>query len=67
MKKRILSVLIIIISVILLVSLFCFFNGSLEMHPTEEQNEKTKIASSIIGGICIIIDVILKRLRTKHG
>ena len=66
MKKWILNVLIIFISIIILISIFYFFNGSLEMYPTEEQKEKVKIVSSIIGSICLIVDIILIRLKTMH-
>ena len=67
MKKWIFNVFIVIISVIFLISVFCFLNGSFETYPTDEQKEKVRIVSSIIGTICLIIDVILIRLRITRG
>ena len=65
MKKWILNILIIIVSLILLISIVSYFNGSLEMYPTEEQIEKVRIISVVIGIISLISDMFLIRLRLK--
>ena len=65
MKKRILNILIAIISLILLISIVSYFNGSLEMYPTEEQIEKVRIVPVVIGIISLISDMFLIKLRLK--
>ena len=65
MKKLILNILILFISLILLISIIYYFNGSLEMYPTEEQIEKVKIVSAVIGIISLISDIFLIKLRLK--
>ena len=67
MNKWIFSILFMLFTAIFLISMFFFFNGSLEMYPTDEQKDKIKIVSSLIGGICLIVDVILIRLKTTRG
>lgn len=67
MKKLVCSSLIVIVSLVALVALFCFVNGSLEMYPTEEQQEKVRIASMTVFLICLIVDVGLIFLKVKFG
>ena len=63
MKKRFLNILIIFVSIFLLISIIWFFTGSSEMYPTEEQEEKIRIVSLLLGTICLIIDTVLIRIR----
>ena len=65
MKKWILNILIAFISLILLISIVSYFNGSLEMYPTDEQLEKVRIVSVVIGIISLISDIFLIKLRLK--
>ena len=65
MKKLVLNILIVFVSLILLISIIYYFNGSLEMYPTEEQIEKVKIVSAVIGIISLISDIFLIKLRLK--
>ena len=67
MKKWILNILIAIVSLILLISIVSYFNGSLEMYPTEEQIKKVRIISVVIGIISLISDMFLIRLRLKSS
>ena len=43
----------------MILSVFYYFNGSLEMYPSEEQMEKARFAATCILGILIILEVIL--------
>lgn len=63
MKRVFLDLGIVLISIMILMEIFYFFNGSLEAYPTEEQNEKVKIVAFIIMLISFIIDMILVRKR----
>ena len=65
MKKWFLHILIVFVSLILLVSIISYFNGSLEMYPTEEQIEKVRIVSVVIGITSLISDIFLIKLRLK--
>lgn len=57
--KMILNIAIALVTVIALTGVFFYFNGSLEMYPTEEQIEKVKIASAVITLVSLAIDVCL--------
>lgn len=51
--------------VILLTSIACFVHGSFEMFPTEEQMEKTKIASAFFGILSFSVGAILATCMVK--
>lgn len=63
MKKILLNILIYITNFILLISIFYLFNGSMEMYPTIEQLEKVRITSLVVIIICLVIDVILFKIK----
>lgn len=65
MKRWMLNIGIVLVTLLLIAAVFLFINGSLEMYPTSEQIEKSRIASSIIGIICFAVDGILIKLRIK--
>lgn len=48
MKKIIINIALFIVSVLAILALCYFVNGSLEMYPTEEQQEKIRIVSMAI-------------------
>ncbi len=65
MKKIALDVGIILVFIILLFSIFCWMNGSLEMYPTAEQEGKIKIAFGLLSGISVISELVLVFMRFK--
>lgn len=67
MKKVICNILLVIVSMIAVSALFYFVNGSLEMYPTEEQQEKVRFASMAVFLICLIMDAGLIFLKVKFG
>ena len=61
----ILIVAIIVVSIIAVLALLYFVHGSLEMFPTEEQQEAERIVMMFIFVICMIIDcglIVLKKV-----
>lgn len=66
MKKVILNIGIIIATIVTLLGVLYFFNGSLEMYPTEEQIEKAKIGASVIIMVGLVADIVLIRLASKY-
>ena len=63
MKNIVLNIGIIIFTFMIVVGILYFFNGSLEMVPTEEQIEKVRISSVmliVIGGISDVSLIMLK-------
>jgi len=65
MKKILLNIIIFITNFIILLSIFYLFNGSMEMYPTIEQLEKVRITSLVVIIICLVIDVILFKIKRK--
>lgn len=65
MKKILLNIVIYINNFIILLSIFYLFNGSMEMYPTIEQLEKVRIISLIVVIICLVIDVVLFKIKKK--
>lgn len=65
MNKISLNIVICITNFIILLSLFYLFNGSMEMYPTIEQLEKVRITSLVVIIICLVIDVILFKIKRK--
>ncbi|MDE7206866.1 MAG: hypothetical protein K2N90_06885, partial [Lachnospiraceae bacterium] len=53
--------------VIFLTSIFLFFHGSFEMYPTEEQDEKMKIAAAFLGILSFAVGALLTTCRVKLG
>ena len=66
MKKVVQNILICIIFVLIVISVLYYFNGSLEMYPTEEQHEKVRIVAGTLSILFVALEVILvrKRIRT---
>lgn len=67
MKKILLNIVICITNFIILLSIFYLFNGSMEMYPTIEQLEKVKITSLVVIIICLVIDVVLFKIKRKFN
>lgn len=67
MKKVRCNILLVIVSMIAVLALFYFMNGSLEMYPTEDQQGKVRIASMTVFFICLIIDAGLIFLKAKSA
>ena len=65
MKKILLNIVIYINNFIILLSIFYLFNGSMEMYPTIEQLEKVRLISLIVVIICLVIDVVLFKIKRK--
>jgi len=65
MKKILLDVSIILAFIILLFSMFCLMNGSLEMYPTAEQEGKIKIVFGLLLGISAIGEIVFIFMRFK--
>ena len=63
--KIVLDCLILFVSICLLFSIYYLFHGSFELYPTEEQIEKAKIASVMLGMISLVFDIILVKFRVK--
>lgn len=66
MKKGILTAGIVVTTIIMLLGILYFFNGSLEMYPTEEKMESVRISASVIVIISLIVDVVLVRMIKKY-
>ena len=66
MKKVILKIGIIITTMIMLLGILYFINGSFEMYPTEEQIEKARIGAVVIIMISCIVDMVLIRLDSRY-
>lgn len=69
-NRKIASVLVIFINifmvfifVLMILALLYFFNGSLEMFPTEEQMEKVKIVAVFMMAISVVVELILALIR----
>ena len=65
MKKIILNTLICIVFVVLVAFVLYYYNGSLEMYPTEEQYGKARIVTGLFSLLLAIFDVYLVLLRIK--
>ena len=67
MKRILLNISIIIVALFIYTSYMYFVNGSLEMYPTPEQEEKVKIFTStcIVLFTGIEIDIICLRIKKK--
>lgn len=65
MKRVILNILIILFAFIIILALMTFINGSLEAFPTDEQIEKTRISSAMVGFFSLMVELFLIRLRLK--
>jgi Na+/H+ antiporter NhaC len=65
MKKTILNTLICTVFIFLVASVLYYFNGSLEMYPTEEQHEKVRIVTGLFSVLLVILEVSLVSLRIK--
>lgn len=66
MKKIVLNIGIIISTFMIVVGILYFFNGSLEMVPTEEQIEKARICSVMLIVIGVMCDVSLITLKHRE-
>lgn len=68
--KKILMILLnlgIFLSIVIFItSIYLFFHGSFEMFPTEEQDEKIKIAAALLGVLSFAVGVFLAKLRNRH-
>ncbi len=67
MKKFLLDIGIIFCLIIFLFSLYCFMNGSLEMYPAEEQEEKVRIASMVFSAAAVLGGIFLGYMRLRLG
>ncbi|ETP71776.1 hypothetical protein UYO_2243 [Lachnospiraceae bacterium JC7] len=67
MKKLIFQIVFVIATIVALGGLYLIFNGSLEMFPTEEQIEKTRIAGWIIFLAGVFIDGIIGRTLIRNS
>jgi len=47
------------IGCLIILDLFYFMNGSLEVYPSEEQNEKINLVTILLLGILMIIEIAL--------
>jgi len=65
MRKATLNILISIVFVFLVVFVLYYFNGSLEMYPTEEQHEKVRIVVGLLSILFIALEAFLVLLRIK--
>ena len=65
MKKSILNILICIVFFFFIISVLWYFNGSLEMYPTDEQHGKARIAAGLLSVLNAIIGVLLVLLKRK--
>ncbi len=59
MKKMVLIIDFVIVTIVALCGLYLIINGSLEMFPTEEQIEKTRITGWIMLSAGVFIDGII--------
>lgn len=68
--KKILMILLnlgIFLSIVIFITSICwFFHGSFEMFPTEEQDEKMKIAAVLLGILSFTVGVLLAKWRNRH-
>lgn len=65
MKKNILNIIIFITMIIMIIGIISFFDGSMELYPTDEQLGKSRIISVIIIIICLIVEIVVVRLKRK--
>lgn len=65
MKKTGLNILLALVFVLLAFSVMCFLNGSLEMFPTAEQQEKVRITAGIFSAGFLAAGILLIRMRIK--
>lgn len=63
--RLIIDISLIIFFICFVFSLVYFFNGSLEMFPSEEQYEKVKIFNLVMSIIFAVIEIVLVALRMK--
>ena len=63
--RLIIDISLVIFFICFVFSLVYFFNGSLEMFPTSEQNEKARIFNLVMSLIFAAIEIILVVLRMK--
>lgn len=68
--KKILMILLdlwILLNIVIFISsIYLFFHGSFEMFPTEEQDEKMRIAAALLGILSFTVGVLLAKLRNRH-
>ena len=67
MKKVLLNILIGVVAIALIIFIIWFFNGSLEMYPTQEQQEKTRIITGIGIFISLSIEIFLIAIKVKKS
>ena len=65
MKSFLLNISIVIVFIVLVMFVLYFFNGSLEMFPTPEQQEKVHIVSSMGIAVTMIIEIVLIIINKK--
>jgi hypothetical protein len=65
MIKWILNILIIVILFLIFLDILYFFSGSLELIPSEEQNEKIHIVTIFMGLLLTAVELILIFIRIK--
>ena len=49
----------------MIIGIISFFDGSMELYPTDEQLGKSRIISVIIIIICLIVEIVVVRLKRK--
>ncbi len=75
MKNKLLKILLnsgLIISLVIFILSFLYYcNGSLEMYPTDEQQEKGQIVSSMFmlmsGGFCVLLYIFKVKSNKRTG
>ncbi len=63
---RIIRIVVLVIAAILIITgFFMMINGSLEMYPTSEQQDKAHIAGAVLAFVGIIISILTWICRKK--
>jgi len=58
-SKRAILVAIIIVAAFMILDITYYFNGSVELYPTEEQEEKVRLVAELMFFVLFIIEAIL--------
>ena len=58
-SKRAILVAIIIVAAFMILDITYYFNGSVELYPTEEQEEKVRLVTGLMFFVLFIIEAIL--------
>ena len=65
-KKTIINIAVLLVSLVAICALLYFCTGSLEMEPTQEQQEKVRIASAAVFLCCTLINSALIFMKKKY-